>query len=257
MGTLCETLAPTGIRVGNRRLAGLAAIATLLVAAFLALASMSTSMAFADEGDPGASPPAASRESGESANGSSPASTGIEIGAGEGKGEDEDDDKDNRVDPTQRADNSFIYDTTIDSLFEQASLYEDDTVQVVGEVIGDLISAGRVGEREMCWITLTATEAENKATISVLLSTEQAQQIDHFGRYGVTGTILQVRGTFHQACAEHQGLPDIHATDTSPVSRGIEHPDQFEIDQFIPGIIAMLLGVALMGVYYFVRERSR
>ena len=38
----------------------------------------------------------------------------------------------NLVDPTQRADNSFIYDTTIESLFEQASLYDDRTVQVVG-----------------------------------------------------------------------------------------------------------------------------
>lgn len=167
------------------------------------------------------------------------------------------DDEDNRVDPTQRADNSFIYDTTIDSLFSQATVYEGGTVQVVGEVIGDLISAGSEGEREMYWITLTSTDAENKATISVILSSEQAKQIDHFGRYGVTGTILQVRGTFHQACAEHQGLPDIHATNSSPIARGVERPDQFLLDDFVPGIIAVLIGATLLGVYYFVRERSR
>ena len=250
-GMLRITRTLTGARVESRRLAGFGA--TFLAAAFLVLACALPGAAFADEESSGASSSAASPESGESAASSSQASAG----AGANDGENKDDDKDNRVDPTQRADNSFIHDTTIDSLFEQATIYEGDTVQVVGEVIGDLISAGREGEREMCWITLTATEAENKATISVLLSAEQAQQIDHFGRYGVTGTILQVRGTFHQACAEHQGLPDIHATDSSPISRGIEHPDQFEIEQFIPGIIAMLIGAALMGVYYFVRERSR
>ena len=45
----------------------------------------------------------------------------------------------NLVDPTQRADNSFIYDTTVASLYSQASLYNDRTVQIMGEVIGDRV----------------------------------------------------------------------------------------------------------------------
>ena len=170
---------------------------------------------------------------------------------------DDDPDDDNLVDPTQRADNSFIYDTTIDSLFDQASLYEGGTVQVVGEVIGDLIKADEDNGREMYWIMLTSTEAENEASISVLLSSEQARQIDRFGRYGVTGTTLQVRGIFHQACAEHQGLPDIHATTASAIARGVEDPDSFRLRDFLPGGVAVLIGAVLMGVYYFARERSR
>lgn len=220
-----------------------------IVAAACICACVMSQAAFAEEGD--ASTSSASSESSESAKSSSQAS------AGANADDADENDKENRVDPTQRADNSFIYDTTIDSLFGQATLYEGGTVQVVGEVIGDLISAGREGEREMYWITLTSIDVENKATISVLLSGEQAKQIDHYGRYGVTGTILQVRGTFHQACGEHQGLPDIHATNSSPIARGIEHPDQFVFDDFVPGIIVVIIGAALLGVYYFVRERSR
>ena len=163
----------------------------------------------------------------------------------------------NRVDPTQRADNSFIYDTTIDSLFGQATLYEGDTVQVEGEAIGDLIKAGESDGRELYWVTLTSTDIENKATISVLVTPEQAKQIDHFGRYGVTGTILQVRGIFHQACEEHEGLPDIHATNVSAITRGSEHPDVLRLREFAPGVLAVIIGAVLMGVYYFVRERSR
>ena len=49
----------------------------------------------------------------------------------------------NIVDPTQRADNSFIYDTTIESLFAETSLYDGRMVQVVGEVIGDRIARRR------------------------------------------------------------------------------------------------------------------
>ena len=185
------------------------------------------------------------------------ASESAEAAGGDEDPDDVDDPSDeNLVDPTQRADNSFIYDTTIDSLFEQASIYEGDTVQVVGEVIGDLIRADE-GGREMYWIMLTSTETENKASISVLLTAEQAKQIDHFGRYGVTGTTLQVRGTFQQACVEHQGLPDLHATTVSALARGVEHPDSFRLRDFLPGGVAVLIGAILLGVYYFVRERSR
>ena len=161
----------------------------------------------------------------------------------------------NLVDPTQRADNSFIYDTTIESLFEQSSLYEGRTVQVVGEVIGDRISAS--GEPGLYWIELTVIDAEDKSSISVLMSEEQANQIDRYGKYGVTGTTLQVRGTYHQACNEHDGLPDIHATNSSVMSRGVDHPDAFVPGEFVPGFIAVFLGAVLMGIFYFARERTR
>ena len=161
----------------------------------------------------------------------------------------------NYVDPTQRADNSFIYDTTIESLFEQASLYDDRTVQVVGEVIGDRIVA--TGLRGFCWITLTVTDVEDKSSISVLMSDEQANQIDRYGKYGVTGTILQVRGTYHQACGEHDGLPDIHAVNSSVMSKGVDHPDELNLRDFVPGILAIIIGAALMGAFYYARERTR
>lgn len=162
----------------------------------------------------------------------------------------------NRVDPTQRADNSFIYDTTIDSLFSEPSLYEGKIVQVSGEAIGDIVVENPLRHKN-CWVTLTSTDPANPATISVFMSREQAAQIDHLGRYGVTGSTLQVRGIYHQACSEHEGTPDIHATNTTIISRGVEHPDMFEIEDFVPGAIAVLVGLILMGVYYFIRERSR
>lgn len=163
----------------------------------------------------------------------------------------------NLVDPTQRADNSFIYDTTISSLFSQASLYEDRTVQVVGEVIGDRITASAIDGANMYWITLTSADEEDKSSISVLLSADQESQIDHYGKYGVTGTILQVRGTYHQACGEHDGLPDIHATNSDVMQRGIERPDEFAVDEYVPGIIAIIIGLALMGGFRFASERMR
>ncbi len=161
----------------------------------------------------------------------------------------------NVVDPTQRADNSFIYDTTINSVFDQAGLYENKTIQVYGEVIGDKIVADN--DQGSYWITLTETNEEDSATISVLLSAEQVEQIEHYGRYGVTGTTLQVRGTFNQACMEHDGLPDIHATSSAVLARGSVHPDEFVPREFVPGTIMVLLGVALLAGFYYARERMR
>lgn len=166
-----------------------------------------------------------------------------------------DDATDNVVDPTQRADNSFIYDTTIESLFNQASLYDNRTVQVVGEVVGDRIEVNDGSGN--CWIMLTSTNEDNASSISVLLSAEQANQIDHYGRYGVTGTTLQVRGTYHQACGVHDGLPDIHATASSVLQKGVERPDEFSLGAFAPGFVAIVIGLALMGVFYVARERMR
>lgn len=166
-----------------------------------------------------------------------------------------DEDDHNLVDPTQRADNSFIYDTTIESLFEQASLYDNRTVQIVGEVVGDRIETN--DGTGNCWVMLTSMDEDNSSSISVLLSAEQASQIDHYGRYGVTGTTLQVRGTYHQACGVHDGLPDLHATNSSVLAKGIEHPDLLNPVDFLPGFVLILAGLALMGVYYFARERMR
>ena len=162
----------------------------------------------------------------------------------------------NSVDPTQRADNSFIYDTTIDSLFTQASLYEGRTVQVIGEAIGDIVAETPLNDKR-CWVTLTATDINNPATISVIISSDQKKQIDHLGRYGVTGTILQVRGVYHQACSEHEGIAEIPVNTVEAIERGVEHPDLFDLNDFVPGIFAVCLGLVLITAYYIVRERTR
>ena len=89
------------------------------------------------------------------------------------------------------------------------------------------------------------------------MSKDQAKQIDHLGRYGVVGTTLQVRGIYHQACQEHEGIPDVHASSVSVLARGYEHPDLLEVERFIPGVLAIGLGLILMTIYYFIRERAR
>lgn len=224
-----------------------AATATRTVALFVAAAAMALAMmltcthaAYGAEGDEGSG---SSDNSSQASSGSASSASVIEKQEA------------NLVDPTQRADNSFIYDTTIEDILSEPDSKEGQIVQFVGEAIGDAITSSSQGD--MTWVQVSSTTPGSEASISVLMTTEQAKQIDHFGRYGVTGTMVQVRGTFHQACSEHDGLLDLHATNVAVIAHGEEHPDELNPVGFVPGIIAVLIGGALMAVFYVVRERLR
>ena len=44
---------------------------------------------------------------------------------------------------------------------------------------------------------------------------------------------------------------------TTVVEKGKHHEDEFDVNAFVPGAIATALGLALMGVFYYLRERQR
>lgn len=159
----------------------------------------------------------------------------------------------NEVDPTQLPDSSFVYETAIEDLDTADSYYDEQTVQVVGEVIGDMLNANASGS--YVWISLSSQDSD--AVISVYMNSEAASKIDTFGAYGSTGTILQVRGTFHLACDEHDGETDLHAEVVTIVARGIEEEDEFAFSDFLPGIVAVGLGLGLLAVFMVLRNRTR
>lgn len=161
----------------------------------------------------------------------------------------------NRVNPQQRPDSSFIYDTQISALNTADTYYDGQTVQVVGEAVGDIINAGTDGSHR--WVNLTAEEQGVTYAMAVYMTETAASRIDTLGGYGKTGTTLQVRGTFHLVCPDHEGVTDIHATVVQVVDSGSDHPDQLAVSDFIPGAAAVLVGFALMFVFYRLRERQR
>ena len=166
-------------------------------------------------------------------------------------GDDEDDS--NLVNPQQRPDSSFIYDSSIVDLSNADSYYDKQTVQITGEVVGDIIDA-RDG---MVWVTLSETSNSSNASVAVLMTRESASHIDTLGRYGTTGTMLQVRGVFHLACPEDQGLSDVHATSVAVVTKGSHHANEFRPEAFAVGAALTVVGFALMGLFRYLRERQR
>ena len=164
-------------------------------------------------------------------------------------------DDDNVVDEQQLPDSSFVYDTSIMALAGANSSFDNQTVQVVGEVIGDSIREGLDNRHK--WITLAANEKDSTSTVSVSMTAEQAAKIDTYGKYGTTGTKLQVRGTFHLVCPEHEGLSDLHASHVSIVRKGTVKPDELDPKAFVPGAVCLAVGLLVMFAYYRLRERQR
>ena len=161
----------------------------------------------------------------------------------------------NRVNTQQLPDSSFIYDISIVDLAAADSYYDNQIVQVLGEVVGDRIF--ETADLTHCWITLDAPTTELDEVIAVYMTAESAQMIDTYGKYKTRGTMLQVRGVYHLACSEHQGISDIHADYVSVVQPGVTMDDTLEFASFLPGIIVLACAGALVLVYRRLREKER
>ena len=159
---------------------------------------------------------------------------------------------DNAVNVTQLRDSAFIYDTSITDLSTADTYYDKQTVQVTGEVVGDRITAG---DGRHCWLQLASPS--DSSTVSVYLTNESADKVDTYGAYGRKGTTLQVRGTFNLACPDHDGASDLHAQVVTVTEKGKATPDEFDINAFIPGMVTVMIGLAMMVVFYLLRERQR
>ena len=166
----------------------------------------------------------------------------------------EDVSEDNLVNPQQKPDSSFIYDTSISALQGADSYLNDQTVQVTGEVIGDRIRAEF--DPGYSWIVLQGSDRVH-SEIPVFMDTESTEIIDTYGAYGRKGTTLQVRGTFHLICPEHEGLTDLHADTVTFVEKGSVTEQPFDIGAFLPGLMLVAIGFIMLIVFHQMREGQR
>lgn len=169
----------------------------------------------------------------------------------------EEDELDNNVNPKQYPDSSSIYDTPLADLATADAYHDGQTVQVTGEVVGDRMQAEL--DRDHCWIVLEGSSSKNASTVSlsVYMSNSDADKIDLYGKYGVKGTMLRVKGTFNLVCDEHSGVTDLHATAVSVAAKGSVTEEKAEFKSFLPGIIMLILGLGACMAYRVKRQRLR
>lgn len=160
----------------------------------------------------------------------------------------------NLVNPQQKPDSSFIYDTSIGALQEADSYLNNQIVQVTGEVVGDRINAEF--DPGFCWIVLQGND-KARSEVPVFIATDATGGIDTYGAYGKRGTMLQIRGIFYLSCPQHQGLTDLHADTVSVVEKGSITEQVFDIGSFVPGLVLVGIGAIMIIVFHRMREGQR
>ncbi|WP_288070403.1 hypothetical protein [Adlercreutzia caecimuris] len=160
----------------------------------------------------------------------------------------------NLMNPQQKPDSSFIYDTSIGALQEADSYLNNQIVQVTGEVVGDRINAEF--NPGFCWIVLQGND-KGRSEVPVFIAKDATDGIDTYGAYGRRGTMLQIRGIFYLSCPEHQGLTDLHADTVSVVEKGSVTEQVFDIGAFLPGLGLVVLGTIMILVFHRMREGQR
>lgn len=163
--------------------------------------------------------------------------------------------KGNTVNVNQMPDSSFLYNTDISELSDAEAFHDTQMVQVHGEVVGDCIADET--NPSLCWITLQGMNEDDSAVVTVLMTREQASLIDGYGNYDTTGTELQVRGIFYLTCPEHQGLSDLHAQEVIAVANATARDHEGHPGVTWAAILAIGMGVLLLFVYRYLRERSK
>ena len=106
-------------------------------------------------------------------------------------------------------------------------------------------------------INVTLRDGDSGSSVSVVMANSDVQKIDMFGAYGKTGSRLRVQGVYNLACEEHEGESDIHAAAVTVEEAGFAHPDRFVARDFAPGAIAVVMGLFLMALFFYARERAR
>ena len=162
----------------------------------------------------------------------------------------------NKVNPSQDADSSFLYDTSISELqSSSANILDGQTLQIEGEVIGDMRHVDF--DDSHYWITLQSKEKDKYNTITVYCSSVTTSMIDTYGAYGRRGTTLQIRGVFHIACPDHDGLPDFHAESTSVKAKGNTVNPPFSPDGLTIGIMMLLVGGVMIATYAVMAKKTK
>ena len=162
----------------------------------------------------------------------------------------------NRVNPSQDADSSFLYDTSIADLSgSSASILDGQTVQVQGEVVGDARTVDF--DPDHFWVTLQAQEKNKYSTITIFCTKTTTDLIETFGSYGRRGTTLQIRGTFNLACSQHDGLCDIHAESTTVKALGNTVNPPLAPESLAFGAVMFIFGGIMIAIYVSVARAKK
>lgn len=141
-------------------------------------------------------------------------------------------------------------DSSSTDLVEAPKEFDGTEVTFRGEAIGEAMVRG-----DMAWIHINddayyVKNVEEGAQLggyntgmAVWLPAELVEDLEFYGDYKHEGDIVEVEGTFNDACAEHGGDMDIHATSLRVVDVG-----HVVVDPISPGKVVWAAALALVAL---------
>ena len=146
-------------------------------------------------------------------------------------------------------------------LIERPKTWDGQVIPFRGEAIGEAMVRGSYAWLHVNDDAYYVKNVEEGAALggynsgmAIWLPANLAREIGTFGDYKHEGDIVEVRGTFNAACAEHGGDMDIHADALTLIREG--HPALDLIRPWKAGLAA-LLAAAAAGLYWLERATRR
>jgi len=138
---------------------------------------------------------------------------------------------------------SFVISPTIaitsDKLIDNAKLYDNTTITIQGECIGDIMARGN-----HVWVNIN----DGSSAIGIWAEKELVKDIVHTGSYNFIGDQVKITGAFHRACPVHGGDLDIHAEKIEVLKHGERVHYMINWERLY--IAAVLLAVSIILVFY-------
>ncbi|MEL7648606.1 MAG: DNA-binding protein [Sedimentibacter sp.] len=101
----------------------------------------------------------------------------------------------------------------INQLVENADDFDEQTVKVTGEAVGEKMKRG-----DHAWINIY----DGSNAIGIWMDEKDAEKVQHYGSYKYKGDMLNVTGTFNKTCQQHGGESDIHVISLEIEEKGQE-----------------------------------
>ncbi len=154
----------------------------------------------------------------------------------------------NNLENSLNEEERVVIDTRVAVLISVNRALDGSEVRFSGEVVGDVVNA----DPGYKWVNIMGT---TNNVIGVRMSDEQAALIQNKGSYQASGTVLQVTGTYHIACPEHQGELDVHASNVEVKDNGGPIVHFVSLQRILIAATLCVLAALLIMIFAILRRR--
>lgn len=138
--------------------------------------------------------------------------------------------------------------TTINTLVENTSAYDQQVVTVEGEAIGEVLERG-----EYSWVNIS----DGTNAIGIWMKTVDADILEYFGDFKHIGDTIRITGAFSRDCTEHGGDADIHCSSYEIVKPGYSVSDPVSNTKIILATILVCSALMIACIYRNVIKKRK